>query len=337
MTGALPQIAATPLRLGFVGLGWIGRKRLDAIARHAHVQVAAVGDVDPARLQDAARAHPDAIAVDTVEQILDCDLDGVVIATPNGAHARQAIACLQRGVSVFCQKPLAIDGTATGRVVAAARAADRLLGVDFCYRHVQGMSALRERILAGALGQITHIDLKFHNAYGPDKAWCRDRVQSGGGCLLDLGVHLIDLARWLQGLPAMRVSSSHLYCDGRKLPTADAGVEDHACAELIQSNGAVVRLACSWNAHAGRDAVIGAEIFGTHGGAAWRNVNGSFFDFTVDMFHGTARERLGSYPDDWGTRALEAWVARLSLDPRFDCEAVQFAATAALIDGIYGL
>src|SRR5690606_31420282 len=134
-----------------------------------------------------------------VESVFGADLDAVVIATPNGLHARQAIACLERGLAVFCQKPLATTLCAVQRVLGAARAADRLLGIDFCYRHVNGMHELRDRVRAGAIGEIVAVDLCFHNAYGPDKSWCQDRLLAGGGCLLDLGVHLLDLALWVQG------------------------------------------------------------------------------------------------------------------------------------------
>jgi predicted dehydrogenase len=336
VNAARPVVAHAdrPVRLGFLGLGWIGRKRLDAIAAQERIEIAALADSDGARLGSAAALHPRAHAGADLEALLACDLDGVVIATPNAAHADQAIACLSRGLPVFCQKPLAMNGCATRDVIAAAQAADCLLAVDFCYRHVHGMSELRRRIAAGELGEILSVDLTFHNAYGPDKAWAWDRAQSGGGALLDLGVHLIDLALWLQASPAMTLVSSRLFAQGRPLASSTP-IEDMAYAELRQENGGIVRLACSWNAHAGRDAVIGLEVLGSRGGAAWRNVNGSFYDFTVDLFHGRESERLGRPPDDWGARALNAWIERLRVDGRFDQEAALYVRSARLIDEIY--
>jgi predicted dehydrogenase len=335
---AQPAFDAQPsseVRLGFVGLGWIGRKRLDALAADVGVQVVAIADADRERLQSAAQAYPDAIATESFDAVLDRRMDGIVIATPNGAHASQAVACLERGISVFCQKPLATNAADAQRIVTAARCADRLLEVDYCYRHVQGMSELRQRILGGELGEIASIDLKFHNAYAPNKAWCRDRRQSGGGCLLDLGVHLLDLASWLQGAPLTKLVSSQLFAAGRPIQGDTDAIEDHACAELLQANGTVVRLSCSWNAHIGCDAEIGVELRGSKGGAAWRNFGGSFYDFTLDVFHGTQAQRIGSHPDDWGARALQAWVARLRKDPSFDPASLQFQHTAALLDEIY--
>lgn len=333
---ALATRAVTPrLRLGFIGLGWIGRRRLDALATNADVEIAAVVDNDPHRLESTAAAYPDAVSERSLEAILDADVDGVVIATPNGLHAEQALMCLDRGVPVFCQKPLATTAADVRRIIDSAASADCLLGIDFCYRHLAGMDALRGRIRSGDLGEIVAIDARFHNAYGPDKAWCRDPRLAGGGCLLDLGVHLVDLALWLQDFPPLERVRSRLFSNGVPLQSAGHEVEDLAYAEFIQSSGAIVRLACSWHAHAGRDAVIDMTIAGTRGGAGWSNVNGSFYDFELELYRGSQSERLGGAPDDWGTRALRSWADRLRVDRHFDPQAEQIARSAVLIDEIY--
>ena len=326
--------ARETLRLGFLGLGWIGRKRLDAVAGASGVKIAALADSDGGRLSDAAAAYPDALPADDIEALLACDLDGVIIATPNAAHAAQATTCLSRGVPVFCQKPLGVTGAEAETVIEAARAADLLLGVDFSYRHVQGMNELRRRIVSGELGDILALDLVFHNAYGPDKPWVCERRLSGGGALLDLGVHLLDLALWLQSGSAPRLMSSRLFAHGKPLQHCDE-IEDMAYAELRQTNGAVVRIACSWHAHTGCDAVIGFELLGSRGGARWRNVGGSFYDFALDIFKGRTAERIASPPDEWGPRALGAWLHRLRSDRSFDAEAEVIAQSARLIDEVY--
>jgi predicted dehydrogenase len=322
-------------RLGFIGLGWIGRKRLDALGA-ASIEVAALAESDPTRLSSAAEAYPDAIAAQNVEAILDADLDGVVIATPNGLHAQQAIACLERGMPVFCQKPLATSLADVERVVAAARIADRLLGIDFCYRHVSGMHELRRRLRAGAIGDVLAVDLTFHNAYGPDKSWCQDRRLAGGGCLMDLGVHLLDLSLWLQGMPPTERVRSRLFAQGVPVQAGDA-VEDLAFAEFIQANGAIVRLACSWHAHIGQGAIIQISIAGTRAGAHWTNIDGSFYDFQLDLIHGTNRERLSGRDesDEWGPRALQVWIEQLLISNRFDPEADDIVRSAALIEEVY--
>lgn len=331
---AVPISIPARVRLGFVGLGWIGRKRLDALNATESIEVAALADASDERLSNAADAYPSALRASSLDELLSTDLDGVVIATPNAAHAEQALQCLSRGVPVFCQKPLATTAAAAHEVLAAAQSANRLLGIDFCYRHVKGMSTLRERISTGALGDITSMDLKFHNAYGPDKQWCFDRAVAGGGCLLDLGVHLLDLALWLQDAPGMELVSSRRFTQGRA--TASDEVEDQAYVELRQANGAIVRLACSWYANIGCGAVIEAQILGTRGGALWRNVAGSFYDFELFSARGDQREVLAQGEDDWGPRALAAWTTRLGQDRSFDPSALDIARSADLIDAVYG-
>jgi predicted dehydrogenase len=197
------------------------------------------------------------------------------------------------------------------------------------------MDELRRQLREGRLGDLLAIDLTFHNAYGPDKAWCHDRALAGGGCLLDLGVHLVDLALWLQDDLDLAVVDSARFAQGRRLPVGDAAIEDLAFATFRAGNGAVVRLACSWHAQSGCDAIIGARLFGTRGGAVWRNVGGSFFDFELDLVHGPKAERVADPPDAWGGRALGAWLDRLRTDPGFDPEARCFVAGADLIDRLY--
>jgi predicted dehydrogenase len=189
-------------RIGFVGLGWIGRKRLQALSDSGIAEIAAIADAQADALRAASAEAPGADATADLESLLENELDGVVIATPSGAHATQAIAALKRGVAVFCQKPLARTHAEAEQVVAAARRNDCLLEVDFSYRMVAGVALLRALIQSGDIGDLYAIDLAFHNAFGPDKPWFFDPRQSGGGCVMDLGIHLIDLALWASGCGA---------------------------------------------------------------------------------------------------------------------------------------
>jgi predicted dehydrogenase len=324
-------------RLGFLGVGWIGRHRMRAIADSGFASVAAVADtaVEVAREACAGLAEaPDLCG--SLEALLDQELDGLVIATPSALHAQQAVAALERGVAVFCQKPLARTANETRRVVDAARAADRLLGVDLSYRYTAAVQAVRELVRRGELGEIYAVDLVFHNAYGPDKAWFRDPALSGGGCVIDLGIHLVDLALWTLDFPAVRQTTSRLYARGAPLNDPARQVEDYAVARLDLENGASVQLACSWNLPAGRDAVIGASFYGTNGGAAMQNVNGSFYDFVAERYRGTSRELLASPPDEWGGRAAVDWASRLAAGQGFDAVAERLVDVAAAIDQIYG-
>lgn len=323
-------------RVGFLGVGWIGRHRMQGIAEDGLVEIAAIADPCEETAKEAALLAPGAILGTTLDDLLQQDLDGLVIATPSAQHAAQSIQALDKGVAVFCQKPLGRSAAEVSDVVTAARNADRLLGVDLSYRHTAGTEAIRSLIRGGELGSIRAIDLTFHNAYGPDKPWFYDRNQSGGGCLIDLGVHLIDLALWMLDFPNVRDVQGHLLANGKRLSSQPEEVEDYAVASFRLAEDTIVRVACSWRLQAGQDAVIAAEFYGETGGAALKNVNGSFYDFTAERYRGTSRELLVSPPDEWGARAARRWARRLAENKRFDPEAERFAAVAEVLDRIYG-
>jgi predicted dehydrogenase len=330
-----PSAEPAPLRLGFLGVGWIGRHRMEAMLATGAVQAAVIAEPAPEMAAEAAKLAPEAEVVDSLAALLRAGVDGVVIATPSALHAEQSIACLRAGAAVFCQKPLGRTAAETKAVVEAARAADRLLGVDLSYRCTQGMRRIRDLIAAGELGRIYAADLVFHNAYGPDKPWFYDPALSGGGCVMDLGVHLADLALWALGFPEVKAVASQLFAGGEPL-AGRVQVEDYATATLELATGAVVRLACSWRLHAGCDAVISAAFHGTRGGAALMNVGGSFYDFTAELYRGTARETLAVPPDAWGGRAAADWAMRLAAGARFDPEAERLVEVSRVLDRIYG-
>jgi predicted dehydrogenase len=276
-------------RLGFLGVGWIGQSRLDAIERSGLAEIAGISDP----------------LVDRSVDLSELELDGIVIASPSALHAEQAIAAIERGCAVFCQKPLARTADEARRIVDAARSADVLLGVDLSYRHVLAFATAREVVRSGGIGELVAAELVFHNAYGPDKAWFYDPKLSGGGCLIDLGIHLLDLAAWTLG----------------PLAVDDVRISGEPVEQIATARLGPITIACSWNLHAGRSAVIAARFYGTAGGVAVENVGGSFYDFRCERFDGTMRETIVDPPDAWMGRAAVAWVERLAAGERFDAGA----------------
>jgi predicted dehydrogenase len=322
------------IRLAFLGTGWIGRNRMEKMLATGKAEAIALCDPSSEMADGARELAPNASLACSLDEILEMKPDGVVIATPSALHAEQCIQAFKAGAAVFCQKPLGRTAAEVEAVLDAARRADRLLGVDLSYRRTAAMEAIRKQFEAGALGKIFAADLVFHNAFGPGNAWFWDPKLSGGGCLIDLGIHLVDLALWLMDFPELVRAEGRLFRDGR--PPRPDEVEDYAAGSLELANGASVRIACSWNLSAGTDAVIRASFHGTGAGAEMRNENGSFFDFTAELFEGRERRTLASPPDDWGGRAGADWVEKLAAGGRFDQSTTGLLETARALDALYG-
>jgi predicted dehydrogenase len=318
-------------RLGFLGVGWIGRHRMQALARNGLSRVTAVADPEAEAVEVAAAIAPGAARAGSLEELLEHELDGLVIATPSALHAEQATAALERGLAVFCQKPLARDAEETTRVLRAAREADRLLGVDLSYRHVEALRAAQALTAAGEIGRLHSLDLAFHNAYGPDKPWFTQPELSGGGCLIDLGTHLLDLALWFTGATEWEVETA------RTLALRGGRVEDQASAELTLGEGVRARLACSWFQPAGGECAFECTAWGSEGAVSVRNVGGSFYDFRAELWRGTSAEPVVEPRDeDWGGRAIGAWARQLATGRRYDPAADELELLAVAIDDVYG-
>jgi predicted dehydrogenase len=331
-----PSVAPSAPRLGFAGVGGIGRNRLAALAESTSVQIVAVVDPDETCVRACREIVPGVQVLDDFQRLLAQDLDAVVIATPSALHAEQAIAAFHRGWAVFCQEPLGRDAAEVRRVIEAARRADRLLGVDLSYRCTRAVVLARNAVQSGRVGRLFHVELVLHSARGPGRPWSYDRRLAGGGACLGLGAPLVDLALWTMGFPQIVDTHSRLYSKGVLLQRNSAVVEDFATAQLLTEDDADIRLQCSWDLHPGGDMVMAARFYGDQGAALIENVNGSSSDFRARLCKGAKMLTLAEPPDPWLGRAAVEWAHKLRRHPRFDPEAQEHLAVAEVLDGIYG-
>lgn len=283
------------------------------------------------RRTQACKIAAGAAAVETFEALLESEPDGLVIATPNFMHETQALAALDRGIAVFCQKPMALDSAGAKRILDAAAMCDRPIAVDFCYRYTAAVSAMKQLLSRHELGDIYAAELAFHNAYGPDRQWYYDLASAGGGCVLDLGIHLVDLVLWLLDDFVVTDLTAQLH-----RPARDRfGLEDYATIQFKSGAGVVVTIRCSWRLPTDGDAHIFAGVYGSEGGVELKNVNNSFYDFMATHTSKQHTVVLASPPDDWGGRALLHWIDKLSEGAGFDHEADRIVSVAEVIDRIY--
>ncbi|GHA45491.1 oxidoreductase [Salinimicrobium marinum] len=327
-----------PLSLGFIGVGWIGRNRMEVLLKDAKTTAASIYEPAKKNADEALKSAKKAVLTGSPEEMYrDGNLDGIVIATPSAMHAQQSIEALKSGKAVFCQKPLGRTASEAKEVVAASKESNKFLAVDLSYRHTEAFKAIYNLIKSGEIGDIYAVDLVFHNAYGPDKEWFYDIKRSGGGCVMDLGIHLVDLALWSLDFPEITDVRSHLFHQGKKLTSFEEHVEDFASVAMTSEKDTVINLECSWHVSAGKDAVIEAKFYGNKGGAAFKNVNGSFYDFTAEKYNGTQTETLVTPPDEWSGRAGVVWAEKVLAGQGYEAEsAEEFIKTATIIDRIYG-
>lgn len=187
------------LGVGLIGCGVIGRKRAAALAG---ARLTACADLSFDRAQALAATSAGAEAVRDWEDVLRRgDVDCVVVATTNEALTPVSIAALGAGKHVLVEKPAARSLAELDRLDRAARETHRLVRVGFNHRYHPAMQKARELVDSGALGPLMFLRGRYGHGgrVGYDAEWRANPERSGGGELIDQGVHLIDLARWFLG------------------------------------------------------------------------------------------------------------------------------------------
>lgn len=332
----METLVKTKPKLAFAGVGWIGRNRMQAAAESGLADIIMITDPSLDCISEASKIAPGSRQVSSFEDTInDPGVEGVVLATPSALHMEQSVQAFRMGKAVFCQKPLGRNAGEVRAVIKAASIANKLLGADFSYRYTSAFKRIHSIIQSGELGKIFAVNLTFHNAYGPDKRWFYDLKLSGGGCVLDLGIHLIDLMLFALDFPGVEKVKSNLYAKGVSAKGKEV-VEDYANVLMELENDITAQLSCSWNLQAGCEAIIEASFYGTNGGVAMKNINGSFYDFVGVRHWGTKMETLVYPPDAWGGRALVDWIHQLSIDSVYKEDAENFIKSAEVLDRIYG-
>jgi predicted dehydrogenase len=246
------------LAVALVGAGRMGRIRADVLAKSGAAKLTAVADPDAARAGEIAAPAGAQIFSDWREVMARPEIDVVILATPTKFHAEAAIAALQAGKHVLCEKPLARSVEEALRMLRAGQEANKLLKTGFNYRYMPHVRKAKELIAAGELGTLYFIRSRFGHGGRPgyEKEWHTNQELSGGGVLLEQGIHLLDLVRYLLGEPSKVLGSSHTFF--WDIP----GVEDNCFCLLETAQGQTAQLHVSWTQWKN---TLEMEIFGSHG------------------------------------------------------------------------
>jgi predicted dehydrogenase len=265
-----------------IGTGGIGGgEHLPGWLRCADAELVACADVNPTHLQAALQACPTAKGYARWEDLLaHPGLTAVDICTPNRLHAPMALAALEHGLHVLCEKPLAVSVAEAEQLAAAAQARQLVLMTAQHFRFQPAARHLKQLVEAGLVGPIYYARGQWLRRRGvPPRPTFIAKALAGGGVALDLGVHLLDLALWLMGHPqptsVTAVTSSalaHRTDLGGMWGAWDRSlfdVEDFAAGFIRFANGAALTLEVSWLAFRPEDEQIRLECLGTHGGIVW--------------------------------------------------------------------
>jgi predicted dehydrogenase len=229
-----------PVRIGVLGCGSIARgAHLRSLARTPGAQVVALADADAANLAAARSLAPGATSVGDYADVIDMgDVDAVIIALPPALHADAALLALSRGKHVYVEKPLATRAADADRVLMAWRGSGLTGMMGFNYRYNPVVRQARSRIGAGAVGKPIGVRTVFSTPRRAMPSWKQQRV-TGGGALLDLAVHHIDLVRFLLDAEISQVSA--------EIRSASSD-EDTVFLQLRLTNGATAQSMCSLSA-----------------------------------------------------------------------------------------
>lgn len=344
---------AQRLRVGVIGAG-IGAIHMAAYAQLPRVEIAALAGLDDDRVRRVAAEYNVPQTFREFGDLLAAPhIDAVSICVPNALHAPVTIAALEAGKHVLVEKPLARTSDEGRAMIDAARAADRVLMVSFDKRHRGDAQWLKRYVESGALGRIYYAKASWMRRAGIPRlgSWFVSKEQAGGGPLIDLGVHVLDLAMYLLGEPQPLAVSGATYAEfgprglkgwdlrgvasDQRLPYE---VEDLATAFVRLEGGATLLLEASWATHGSAGDDFGVVLYGTEGGAEL-TVRNYGHENTVRVFSDAGGVALDSAPRvpkaDGHLGVIEHFVAATLDGARPSPSAEEGLRRAEVIDACY--
>lgn len=269
------------VRIGFVGLGGMGTEHAQNLDDAGATIVAGVDIDDGARSSFADRF--DTTTYEEHGAMLDAESpDALVVTTPNRFHEAATVAALKRDIHVLCEKPLAHTLESAERIASAERASDAFCMVGFCNRFARSATLYRQCRRRGDIGEVEHVEANYVRRRGIPGlgSWFTSEELAGGGALMDIGVHALDLALHFAGYPDVvevsgqtrrTIGTSDDYADPDgwaghwDTSDGDLEVDDAASAFLRCANGVTISLEVAWATNRRSDREI--RVTGTEAGA----------------------------------------------------------------------
>ena len=322
------------MRIGVVGAGTIGKVRIRSIRDNPSTELAAVFDISKDAATRAASGTDAGVFTD-LAAFLDSGMDAVIVSTPPHLHEEACCGALQRGRHVLVEKPMSNTVAGAQRIVEAALKADRILAVGFNLRYYEFIKFLKNAIDEGRIGRIDHVRVfGGHDGLHNFRAdWQYKAPESGGGAMMDIGIHMTDLARYVLG----EVTSVYGFMSESVWNVK--GSEDNAVAVFLSPEGIPATYHATWSEWKGYRTYV--EVYGTHG-----MVRGSYAPMqnlliTKERPDGPRTKTRRFYPEIMIREKLKTWQSTLLLS--FKEELRDFLAmiggnfAVPLADGYAGL
>lgn len=272
------------LQIGIIGCGNIANtKHLPNLAKFPQrVEIAAFCDLIPEKAQQARAKYgaPGAAVFTDYHDLIRLELDAVHVCTPNRSHADIAVAALEAGRNVLCEKPMAIDSAGARRMVEAQQKSGKLLTIGYQNRYRKDTMALKKLALAGELGEIYMAKAHALRRRGiPNWGVFTNKYEQGGGPLIDIGTHSLDITLWIMNnYKPVAVLGSTYQKLGRALGGDEQGTDEHWDPERFEvedsafgfvkfENGATVFLEAAWALNTTSQKQAMATVYGTKAGA----------------------------------------------------------------------
>jgi predicted dehydrogenase len=271
------------LRVGIIGAGQIGSKRAREVARSEDCRLVAFVDADEGRARGLAEQYGCRGTSDWQKLLSGNELDAVIVATTHRWLAPITLAALESHKHVLCEKPLAINAEEAKKVVESAARNGAKLKAGYNHRHHPAIWEAHRRAEAGEIGRLLYIRCRYGHGgrAGYEREWRADPAESGGGELLDQGVHGLDLFRWFLGdFSEISAVLANLFW---QMP-----VEDNVFCTLRTPAGQVAMLHASWTQWKN---LFSFEIFGDLGYLIVEGLGGSY---------GPEKLRVGRRPPKFG-------------------------------------
>ncbi|HWO76624.1 MAG TPA: Gfo/Idh/MocA family oxidoreductase [Bacillus sp. (in: firmicutes)] len=273
------------LKVALIGVGAIAEStHLVYVKEHPDVSIEAIVDVNLERAKKLAEAHGVRHYFSSIDELIaSIQVDAVIISTPNQTHMPIAKRAAEHGIHVFVEKPIGTDVSEVEEFLEVARKNNVITMVGMPHRFRRDVQVLKEYAEQNTFGNVYYVKATLFRRRGTPKGWFTNKALAGGGAMMDIGVHVLDLAWWLMGQPkAHSITGKTLSGLGdyqtkfvssweSKNKSLNANhvfdVEDFGAAWIRFENGAVLSLEISWAINGDQNEAISIDIFGDKGGA----------------------------------------------------------------------